>query len=143
MGEHVIVRQDSLFETEILAQDPHDPDIKALEPVGSIHHLTPYGMLLAGLGSCTAIVLYTYAQYHDVALDKVELQLEYDRIFEDDCQDCEGIEEYKEQIAEQITLVGDLTAADRKKLFAISKHCPIHQMLLHGIEVRSSLAPNE
>lgn len=140
MGEKVIVRQNSLFETEILAPDPHDPDAEQLEPIAAIHHLTPYGLLLAGLGSCTAIVLHTYAQYHDVALDGVELRLEYDRVFADDCKECEGIEEYKEQIEEEVVLIGDLTAEEKKRLHVISKHCPIHQMLLHGLEVQSRLA---
>jgi putative redox protein len=140
MGERVIVRQNSRFETEFLALDPHDPKAHALEPVDQIHQMTPYGMLLAGLGACTAIVLHTYAQHHGVALNEVELDLEYNRVFADDCQDCVGIEEYREQIAEKIALIGDFAPDEKQKLFLISRHCPIHKMLSHGIEVRSSLA---
>jgi uncharacterized OsmC-like protein len=140
MGERVIVRQDSEFETEILALDPHDPDAHEFQPVVHVHQLTPYGLLLAGLGACTAIVLHTYAQYHDVALDEVELHLTYDRVFADDCKECEGIEEYKEQIDEEISLTGSLTAEERERLHLVSRHCPIHKMLVHGIEVQSRLA---
>jgi putative redox protein len=143
MGESVIVRQNNQFETEILAQDPHNPDDQEFYPVSDAHQLTPYGMLLAGLGSCTAIVMHTYAQYHDVSLSEAELRLEYDRVFADDCKDCEGIEEYKEQIAMDIAVFGELTSADRRKLFVISKHCPIHKMLAHGIEVQSRLSEEE
>lgn len=139
MGEKVIVRQNSRFETEIQALDSHDPDAHHFYPVGDVRQLTPYGMLLAGLGSCTAIVLHTYAQHHSVDLREVELRLQYDRVFADDCKDCEGIEEYKEQIAEEIALTGDLTPQDRKRLLAVSKHCPIHKMLTGGIEVQSRL----
>jgi uncharacterized OsmC-like protein len=137
MGERVIVRQNSQFEIEALAQDPHNPDDREFYPVGDIHQLTPYGMLLTGLGSCTTVVLHTYAQYHDVALAEAEIHLEYDRVFADDCKDCEGIEEYKEQIDMGITLFGDLTPEERHRLFVVSKHCPIHKMLVHGIEVVS------
>lgn len=140
MGERVIVHQNSDFETAILAADPHDPDAENFHPVADISQLTPYGMLLAGLGSCTAIVLHTYAQHHDVHLDEVELRLQYDRVFAEDCEDCEGIEEYREQIKEEIALVGELALEERKRLFIVSGHCPIHKMLLHGIEVRSYLA---
>lgn len=139
MAERVIVRQDSDFEIEILAQHPHEPEAEELHPVGDVRFLTPYGMLLAGLGSCTAIVVHTYAQYHGVSLDEVELRLRYDRVFADDCEDCEGIDEYKEQIVEEIIVTGDLTPEERKRLFTISKHCPIHKMLVHGIEVNSHL----
>jgi putative redox protein len=140
MGEAVIVRQNSKFETEILALDPHDPQAHEFYPVGDILQVTPYGMLLAGLGACTAIVLHTYAQHHGVELQEVELHLRYDRVFAEDCEECEGIQEYREQIVEEIVLSGDLTPEERKRLFLVSKHCPIHKMLMHGIEVQSHLA---
>jgi putative redox protein len=143
MAESIIVRQNNQFETEILARDPHNPDDQEFYLVSDVHHLTPYGLLLAGLGSCTAIVMHTYAQYHDVPLSEAELRIEYDRIFADDCKECEDIEEYKEQIAMDIAVFGELTPADRHKLFVISKHCPIHKMLAHGIEVRSHLVEEE
>jgi len=143
MAEKVTVRQNSQFEIEILAQDPHNPDDQVLHPVGDVRQLTPYGMLLTSLGSCTAIVMHTYAQYHDVPLSEVELLLEYDRIFADDCKDCAGIEEYKEQITMNIVVFGDLTPEERQKLFVISKRCPIHKMLAHGIEVESRLVEQQ
>ena len=139
MSESVIVRQNSDFESEFLVRDPHDPDAHQFHLVDDVHHLTPYGMLLSGLGSCTAIVLHTYAQHHGVDLQEVELRLEYDRVFADDCVQCEDIHEYKEQIKAGITLIGDLTPEERKRLFMVSKHCPIHKMLKHGIEVKSYL----
>ena len=140
MGEKVIVRQNSRFETEILALDPHYPDAHHFYPVGDVRQLTPYGMLLAGLGSCTSIVLHTYAQHHGVDLQEVELRLQYDRVFADDCEDCEGIEEYREQIAAEIVLSGELMPEERKRLLRVSRHCPIHKILKQGIEVQSRLA---
>jgi uncharacterized OsmC-like protein len=140
MGERIIVRQNSRFEIEILALDSHDADAHEFEAVDDVRQLTPYGMLLAGLGSCTAVVLHTYAQHHGVALDAVELRLEYDRVFEEDCERCEGIQEYEERIEEEIVLMGELTPAERDRLYRVSRHCPIHKMLAGGIEVRSALA---
>ena len=115
MGESVIVRQNSDFETRILAQDPHDPDAHQFYPADDVHQLTPYGMLLSGLGSCTTIVLHTYAQHHGVDLQEVELRLNYDRIFADDCVQCEDIQEYREQIEVEITLSGNLTPEEQKR----------------------------
>ena len=139
MGESVIVRQNSQFQTQVLALDPHDPDARQFHPVEAIHHLTPYGMLLAGLGSCTAVVIHTYAQHHGVDVQEVELRLRYDRVFADDCEGCESIEEYIEQIEEEISLIGNLTPAERQRLYMVSRHCPIHKMLIRGIEVKSRL----
>lgn len=140
MAESVIVRQNSQFETEILALDPHDPTDQRLHPVEGIHQLTPYGMLLAGLASCTAIVLHTYARHHGLDLQEVVLRAQYDRVFVEDCEQCETIEEYRERIEEEITLIGELTARQRERLYMVSRHCPIHKMLSQGIEISSRLA---
>jgi putative redox protein len=139
MGERVIVRQYSDFVTEVLAVDPHEHESDEFVEVHHIHQLTPYGMLMTSLATCTAIILNTYAQHHGIMLDAVELRLEYDRIFAEDCADCEMIEEYREHIDEAISFVGDLTEGDRKRLYAVSRHCPIHKILTHGMEVESYL----
>lgn len=140
MSEKIIVRQNQEFLTEILAPDPHRPEDPQLYPVEHIYHLTPYGMLLASLGTCTAIVLHTYAQHHGVDLQEVELRLGYERVFADDCRDCEAIDEYREQIVEEIVLRGELSPQERQKLLLISRHCPVHKMIHQGIEVVSRLA---
>ncbi len=140
MGEHVVVRQDSNFITDIRAADPHQPDSEELQEVHHIHELTPYGMLMASLGSCTGIVLHTYAQHHGIDLQEVSFDLQYDRIFAEDCAECKDIETYKEHIEEAISLSGDLTNRDRDRLYAVSHHCPIHKILTGGMEVNSYLA---
>lgn len=140
MSETIIIRQNREFLTEILAPDPHRPEDPQLYPVEHIYHLTPYGMLLASLGACTAIVLHTYAQHHGVDLQEVELRLGYERVFADDCRDCEAIDEYREQIVEEIRLTGNLTPQERQKLLLIARHCPVHKMLHQGIEVVSRLS---
>jgi putative redox protein len=139
MGERVIVRQDSDFMMEILAVDPHDPQAEEFVEVHHVHQLTPYGMLMASLGACTTIVLHTYAQHHDIALDEVEVRLNYDRIFAEDCAECEMIGEYKEHIDEAISLIGDLADRDTDRLYAVSRHCSIHKILTHGMEIEARL----
>ena len=140
MAESVIVRQNRDYELEVLAIDPHDPDSSEFVPVESIYQTTPYTMLLMGLASCTAIVVNTYAEYHDVALESVELRASYDRVFQEDCAHCEEVDQYEEVIDLQISFVGDLSAAERKKLLAISRQCPIEKMLVHGVPVHTHLA---
>jgi putative redox protein len=143
MSERVVVRQNSALETVILAADPHDPEAQDLLPAHDLRILTPYGMLLAGLGACTAIVLHTYAQHHGVDLHEVEIHLAYDRVFADDCEDCEGIDEYRETIDMEIGLEGRLAPDLRHRLLIISRHCPIKKMLVQGIEVNSRLVTPE
>ena len=139
MSEIVIVRQNADFETEIMAADAGRDD-GHFQPVERVHDVTPYGLFLASLGSCTAVVLHTYAQNHDLHLDDVEIRLEYRRIFQEDCQNCEDARPYEEHISEEIALRGNLTEREREKLFKISHQCPIHKMLESGIEIHSQLA---
>jgi len=140
MAERVLVRQNKEYETKIFGPDPHDPESKKLYPVKEIYDMTPYGMLLASLGSCTAVLLNSYAQNHGLDLHEVELNLRYERNFKEDCINCEGIERYEEEIGEEISFIGNLTNKEREKLLLISYHCPIHKMLKSGIKVNSQLA---
>lgn len=139
MSERVTVRQNSRFETEILASDPYEPESEAMAPVHATHELTPYGMLLASLGGCTAIVLHTYAQNHGVALQEVEIRLQYERHFQKDCEECEEIDEYSERIREEIVLRGELSERERRRLTAVAHHCPIYKMLRAGVEIESEV----
>ncbi|MGD1993693.1 MAG: OsmC family protein, partial [Anaerolineae bacterium] len=140
MSERVIVRQNAQFETEFLIPDPHEPQSGKWIQVAHIHALTPYSMLLASLGSCTAIILNSYAENHDVDLEGVDLSLSYARVFDEDCEDCQRIERYSEAILQEITLKGNLTDKERDKLYHIAQHCPIERMLIDGIPVSSRLA---
>jgi uncharacterized OsmC-like protein len=142
MPEHVIVQQNSDFEIAFQAADPEaEEGAEGSEPqdVYHIHEMTPYGMMLASLGSCTTIVLHTYAQHHGVALDEVEIDLRYQRIFAEDCEDCEGIDRYEERIQQEIKFRGDLAEGDRERLFHISRQCSIHKMFERGIKIESHL----
>ncbi len=137
MSERIILRQKSNFDTELWATDPEDVHSQELRPVEHVFALSPYGMLLASLAGCTAVLLTTYARNHQIGLEEVELRLRFDRSFAEDCEHCEEIGELKEIIAEEIVFKGDLTPEQRKKLLAISRHCPIHRMVSEGIEVHS------
>lgn len=139
MTERFILRQNNRFETKFLSTDPDEPESRELKPAVYIHELTPYGMLLAGLAGCTSILLHSYAQNHGLDLKEVELRLAYDRVFDEDCENCEEIEHYTEKIEEEIVLVGELDEREREKLFLVSKQCPIHKIVEDGIEVHSSL----
>jgi uncharacterized OsmC-like protein len=70
-------------------------------------------------------------------VDVVELKLEYQRTFKDDCANCEKIDKYEEQITMTVGFEGKLTAQERDKLFKISMHCPVHKMLKSGITVKA------
>ena len=92
-------------------------------------------MLLASLGSCTAILLHSYAQSRGLKLREAELHLSYARDFKQDCDNCERADQYDERIDLEIALSGDLSEQEREKLFLISRQCPIHKIIKSGIQV--------
>lgn len=100
MGERVRVIQDSDFRIRFMAADPEQPDSK-LEQVSHLHQLTPYGMMLGSLASCTTIVLHTYAGAHGIKLHQASVSAEYKRSFREDCEDCKGNQRYEERISEE------------------------------------------
>jgi len=137
MSERVIVRQNHHFEIDFFAKNPRDPEDEGFHEITHVHFLTPYGLLLSGLGACTSVILHSYAQNHGIALDEVTIDLTYDRVFAEDCEECEDIEEYKETIHDKIELSGDLTESERNRLRSVAHHCPIQKMLDQGIDVSS------
>lgn len=133
MTEKVRIRLDRQFRLEIAADDPKSGS--GFEPVGQIQELSPYGMLLAGVGSCTTMVVMTYAENHGLPLEQVEIEMVYERDFDEDCERCEEIEEYEEFILETISLQGELSVETADKLRTIAHRCPLEVMLGHGVKV--------
>lgn len=140
MGEKVRVRQNNKFEIQFWGPDPQNPESEELQQISHIHALTPYGMMLASLGSCTTIVLHTYAQNHHIDLSEVEILLEYERSFKDETKLPQGVQGYDERIQQEVQFLGNLSESERQKLFKVSKQCSIHQMYEDGIQIRSALA---
>ena len=124
MPERVIIRQWSDFSIEFQATGEQDDNFK---PVEHLHELTPFGMLLAGLGSCTTILLLSYAQNHELDLHMVEGFLEY--------QPDEERRTGWEKISMRLRFEGDLSPEDEKRLFVVAEQCPIERMLVDGTPV--------
>jgi putative redox protein len=143
MSEKIIVRQNRRLEVEILAAETDGEHAGELRAVGRINELTPYGLLLAGLGSCTTVVVHTYARNHDVQLERVEAAVEYRRDFREDCEHCEEIERYEEAILEDVRFEGTLSAEERETLERVAELCSIRKMLENGVPVLSAAAEDE
>jgi putative redox protein len=139
MAEKIIVSQNNQFETEILASNPYDEESDKVYAVKHIDEINPFGMLLVNLGLCTAELLNTYAHYHNVSLQEVEMILQYERIERRDCRSCDDITDFREQITEDINLKGDIKSVEKEKLLLISRSCPIHKIIKGGISIVSNM----
>jgi putative redox protein len=137
MAERVVVYQDKTYRTDFRAADPGEGDTSVVEPVMHLHNLTPYGMLLASLGACTAIVLNTYAHNHGIPLRGVTVDTSFARVFADDCEDCEIDDTYEEVINEKVDFEGELDESQLRRLHRVAKACSIRRLLENGIRVIS------
>jgi uncharacterized OsmC-like protein/alpha-beta hydrolase superfamily lysophospholipase len=97
----------------------------------------PYDLLLAGLGACTSITLRIYAEHKKLPLSRVSVRLAHNKIHAEDCENCETKEGMIDHIDRAITLEGDLTPEQRKRLMEIADKCPVHRTLESEVEIKT------
>ena len=97
--------------------------------------MTPYELLLAGLGACTSMTLRMYAKRKGIPLEKVTVNLEHDRIHAEDCESCENQVQKVDRIRRVVRLDGDLTDTQRQRMLEISEMCPVHRTLMNQMQI--------
>jgi len=108
-------------------------------PVGAATGMSPYDLLLAGLGACTSMTLRMYADRKKWPLERVEVTLRHSRVHADDCANCESAPAAVEQIERTIVVTGDLSPEQRESLLAIADKCPVHRTLHANVQVSTSI----
>jgi putative redox protein len=101
---------------------------------------SPYELLLASLGACTAMTLRLYAARKGLALERVSVTLRHEKVHADDCADCETREGKLDLIERSIELRGELSDAERQRLLDIADKCPVHRTLRSEVVVRTRLS---
>ena len=101
---------------------------------------SPYELLIAGLGACTAMTLRLYADQKALPLTGVSVTLKHSKIHAADCATCETKEGKLDRIERTIALDGPLDAAQRARLLEIADKCPVHRTLTSEVEIRTALA---
>ena len=86
---------------------------------------SPYQMLSAALGACTAMTVRMYANRKQWPLAHVKVALRHAKIHAQDCAECETKAGQIDRIERFITLEGDLDAAQRQRLLEIADMCPV------------------
>src|SRR5580692_3449809 len=86
----------------------------------------PYELLLMALGSCTSMTVHLYAAQKKWPLEQVVVTLRQERVYAQDCADCEQPGAMVHRIEKAIELIGALDEAQRNRLVEIADRCPVH-----------------
>ncbi|MHA6325514.1 bifunctional alpha/beta hydrolase/OsmC family protein [Roseivivax sp. CAU 1753] len=98
---------------------------------------TPYNLLAAALGACTAMTIRMYARRKGIDLVHVEVDVHHDKVHAEDA--AAGAQKV-DHFYRTIRLEGDLDDETRDKLKAIADKCPVHRTLEQSAEIRTELA---
>lgn len=142
VGHRVITRIGQTgYRTEITASGHHLVADEPADVGGTDTGPTPYDLLVAGLGACTAMTLRMYADRKGWPLEEVAVSLSHQKIHAKDCESCDTESGRLDQIKRQIEVIGPLDADQRQRLMEIADRCPVHRTLHSKIEVVTDEKP--
>lgn len=129
------------YTTEIMVRQHH---LTADEPPsvgGNDFGPTPYELVAAGLGACTAMTLHMYARRKKWDLREVRVHLDHYKDYAEDLQSCENDQTSKIDHFERILeLEGDLNEEQKARLLEIADRCPVHRTLNSPVNIQTKLA---
>ncbi len=138
-GELLVQEHDAKFAQDVYTDRHH---LRADEPLrygGKDSGPSPYELLLAALGTCTAMTVRMYAAHKKIPLAHVAVRLKHGKIHADDCEHCETREGRIDRIERNIELAGDLSDEQRSHILRIADRCPVHRTLHSEIDIQTRL----
>ena len=105
---------------------------------------TPYDLMSAALGACTAMTLRMYASHKKMALGRVSVDVRHGKVAADHCTDCgeatAGRGGKIDRFERIISVEGEIDGEIREKLVEIAGKCPVHRTLEHSAAVVTRVA---
>ena len=100
---------------------------------------TPYDLLLAALGTCTAMTMKMYADRKGLPFEGARVAVTHERDHGKDCDHCEEEGSQVQALHRTITLQGDdLSAEQRDRLIEIADKCPVHRTLEGHLHIHTA-----
>jgi len=100
---------------------------------------SPYELLNASLGACTAMTLQMYARRKKWDLQEVTVHLSFDRSYREDCEHCDDKDRRLETFDREIEIKGNLDQTQIDRLLEIANKCPVHRTLEASAKVITKL----
>lgn len=106
------------------ADEPTDKGGKDTAP-------NPVQLLLSALGACTTITLEMYANHKGIKIEHVQVDLALNPNGDPEAG--------QNNIERKITLKGEFTEDQHKRLLKVAENCPIHKLLTSNITIQTEL----
>jgi putative redox protein len=91
---------------------------------------SPYDLLTAALGECTAITVRWYAIREGWPVEHVDVEVRHGKKME------AGSEQMIDEFHKTVTIIApDLSEEQRQKLFEVAEKCPVHKTLTGTIRI--------
>lgn len=120
----------------LLADEPADVG-------GSDTGPSPYDLMAAALGACTAMTLRMYARLKKIELGLVTVTVRHNKVHAKDCLECTEDERSKggkiDRFERLISIDGGAPQALADKIGEIADKCPVHRTLAHGAKVATTV----
>ncbi|MEB2784756.1 bifunctional alpha/beta hydrolase/OsmC family protein [Algoriphagus persicinus] len=140
-GNQVFVRlSGQKYTTEVMTPNHQLIADEPAEVGGDDMGPNPYDLLMASLGSCTAMTLKMYAERKKWPLEQVSVFLNHEKVHLADSTHPEEKSAKVSQFTRIIEIEGELDSEQRKKLLEISNKCPVHRTLQEEIIIHTMLA---
>lgn len=91
---------------------------------------SPFDLICAGLAACTSMTLRMYAEYRGIPMTGVRATVTHERV--------KGLVP-TDRLTTLIQLDGALTAQHREGLLRVAERCPVHLMLVHGVDIQDQI----
>ena len=127
------------FTTDIMVRHH---SLTADEPVsvgGNDYGPSPYELLNASLGACTAMTLQMYARRKKWDLQEVIVHLEHYKDYATDLENMDNPKSKLDHFDRLLELKGDLDETQRNRLMEIANKCPVHRTLHSDVKVNTVL----
>jgi putative redox protein len=94
---------------------------------------SPYDLISAALGSCTAMTIRQYADFKNFQLGRVTVRVGHSKLLAQDCAECTAAERAAggriDLFRREIWVEGEINEELSLKIVAIADKCPVHRTL--------------